>query len=108
MIALAICTWFAALAGGAQTAEDSDIGPELRADIERLMQVTRMTDMAQQMGDMMAQVIIQQTGVDTPEEVARCRAMVAEVVKEFATDEMLIDEITHIYARHFTHDDVRA
>ena len=107
VISLAISSWCVALTGGAQEAEDSNIAPELRADIEHLMQVTMMTDMTSQMGDMMAQAIVQTAGVDTPEEVARCRIIVAEIIEEFVTDEKLIDEVMHIYARHFTHDDVR-
>ena len=105
---LAICGLYVALTPDAPAAEDSDIAPELRADIENLMEVTRVADITHQMGDMMAQVIIQQTGVDTPEDVARCRIIVAEVIKEFSVDEKLIDDIIHIYARHFTHDDVRS
>ncbi len=105
---LAICGLYVALTPDAPAAEDSNIAPELRADIENLMEVTRVADITHQMGDMMAQVIIQQTGVDTPEDVARCRIIVAEVIKEFSVDEKLIDDIIHIYARHFTHDDVRS
>lgn len=104
---LAVCGWCVALTVGAQEAEDSDIAAELRADIEHLMQVTKMTDMTQQMGDMMAQAIVQNRGIDTTEEIARCRVIVAEVIREFVADEKLIDEIVRIYARHFTHDDVR-
>ena len=104
---IAICGWCVALTASAQTVEDGAIAPELRADIEHLMQVTQMTDMSRQMGDMMAQVIVQKTGVDTPEAVARCRVIVAEVIRELVADEKLIDEIINIYARHFTEDDVR-
>lgn len=71
------------------------------------MELTRVADITRQMGDMMAQVLVQNIVVDTPEDVARCRIIVAEVIKEFSVDEKLIDNITDIYARHFTHDDVR-
>ena len=107
VISLAICGLYVALTASAQTVEDGAIAPELRADIEHLMQVTKMTDMTRKMGDMMAQVIVQKTGVDTPEALARCRIIVSEVIRDLVADEKLIDEITNIYARHFTEDDVR-
>ena len=107
MILLAICGLYMALTASAQTVEESAIAPERRADIEHLMQVTQMTDMTRQMGDMMAQVIVEKTGVDTPEAVARCRIIVSEVIRDLVVDKMLIDEIIDIYARHFTEDDVR-
>ena len=104
---LAICGLCVALTPGAVAVEDTDIASELRADIEHLMEVTRVADMTRQMGDMMAQVLVQNIDVDTPEDVARCRIIVAEVIREFSVDEKLIDNIIQSYARHFTHDDVR-
>ncbi len=96
-----------AVTAGALAAQDNGIDPELRADIERLMEVTKAADMGRQMGDMMALQIVQMTGVDTPEAVARCRVIAAETVKELLADDKLMDEMIPIYARHFTHADVR-
>lgn len=104
---LAICGLCVVLTPGTVAQEDSDIAPELRADIEHLMGVTKVAELTRQMGDLMAQVLIQRTGVDTPEDVARCRVIVAEVIREFSVDEKLIKNIIPVYARHFTHDDVR-
>ena len=96
-----------ALTAGAFAAEDNGIDPELRADIKRLMEVTKAADTGRQMGDMMALRIVQMTGVYRPEAIARCRVLAAEMVKELLADDKLMDEVIPIYARHFTHADVR-
>ena len=96
-----------ALTAGALAAEDNGIDPELHADIERLMEVTKAADMGRRMGDMMALRIVQMTRVYRPEAIARCRVLAAEMVKELLTDDKLMDEVIPIYARHFTHADVR-
>lgn len=100
LVALALC------AGGA-AAEDQAVSPELEADIERLMEVTKAADMGRQIGEVMAQQMVQLTGVDTPESVARCRVIAAETIKELLSDGHLLDDIVPIYARHFSHQDVR-
>ena len=96
-----------ALTAGALAAEDNGIDPELRADIKRLIEVTKATEMGRRMGDMMARRIVQMTGVYRPEAIARCRVLAAEMVKELLDDDKLMDEVIPIYARHFTHADVR-
>ena len=99
LVALAVCS-------GA-TAEEQELSPELRADIERLMEVTRTADMGRQMGDLLAQQIVQLTDLTTPESVARCRIIAAEAVKELLDDGGLLYDLIPVYARHFSHQDVR-
>lgn len=99
MFALALCL-------GA-SAEEQELSPELKADIGRLMEVTRAADMSRQMGDLMAQQIVQLTGVSTPESVARCRVIAAEAIKEMLASGDLLADLVPVYARHFSHQDVR-
>lgn len=96
----------ATYAGGV-VADEQAVPSELEADIERLMEVTKAADMGRQFGDLMAQQMVQLTGVDTPESVARCRVIAAETITELLSDGSLLDELVPIYARHFTHQDVR-
>ena len=105
---LGVCGLCVALSAGVIAAEDNSIDPELRADVERLMEVTKAADMTRQMGDIMAQLIVQKTGVDTPEAIARCRVIAAETIKELFADNKLMDHYIPIYTKHFTHDDLRA
>ncbi|MDE0192438.1 MAG: hypothetical protein OXQ90_13870, partial [Gammaproteobacteria bacterium] len=77
-----------------QVAPEEQTAPvrEKRADIERLMKVTKAADMGAQMGDLMAQQIVQLSGADTPEAVARCREIAAEAVREILADKGLMKE----------------
>ncbi len=104
---LGICGLCAVLTAGVIAAEDNGIDPELRADIERLMDVTKAADTTRQMGEIMAQLIVQKTGVDTPEAIARCRVIAAETIEELFADDELMNDYIPIYAKYFTHDDVR-
>lgn len=99
VVALALCV-------GAAAAEQ-ELSPELKADIGRLMEVTRAADMGRQMGDLMAQQIVQTSGVSTPESVARCRVIAAETIKEMLAGGSFLDDLVPVYARHFSHKDVR-
>ena len=99
LAALALCSGTAA--------EERELSPELRADIGRLMEVTRAADMGRQMGDMLAQQIVQLSNLTTPESVARCRVIAAETIKEMLGDDGLLDDLVPVYARNFSHQDVR-
>lgn len=81
--------------------------PKMRADIERLMEVTKSAELGAQMGDLMALQIVQMSGVETSEAVARCREIAAETIRELLTGKELIEELIPVYERHFTHEEIR-
>ena len=80
---------------------------EKRADIERLMKVTKAADMGAQMGDLMAQQIVQLSGADTPEVIARCREIAAAAVREMLANKGLMKELVPVYEKHFSHQEIR-
>lgn len=92
-----------------QVAPEEQTAPvrEKRADIERLMKVTKAADMGAQMGDLMAQQIVQLSGADTPEVVARCREIAAATVREVLADKGLMKELVPVYEKHFSHKEIR-
>ena len=99
LAALALCS--------APLAEGRELSPELRADIGRLMEVTRAADIGRQMGDLLAQQIVHLSDLSTPESVARCRVIAAETIRELLADGGLLDDLVPVYARNFSHQDVR-
>lgn len=102
------CLVVAGVAGsGALAAEEAVLTPEFRADIERLMEVTNAADMGAQMGNLVAQQVVQMSGAETPEAVRRCREIAAEVVGRALADQDLVEEVIPIYAKHFSHEDIR-
>ncbi|MCY4059822.1 MAG: DUF2059 domain-containing protein [Gammaproteobacteria bacterium] len=92
-----------------QVAPEEQTAPvrEKRADIERLMKVTKAADMGAQMGDLMAQQIVQLSGADTPEVIARCREIAAAAVREMLADQGLMKELVPVYDKHFSHQEIR-
>ena len=92
-----------------QAAPEEKTAParEKRADIERLMKVTKAAEMGAQMGDLMAQQIVQLSGADTPEAVARCREFAATAVREMLAQKGLMKELVPVYEKHFSHEEIR-
>ena len=93
--------------GQAAVEEQTAPAREKRADIERLMQVTKAAEMGAQMGDLMAQQIVRLSGADTPEAVARCQEIAATVVRDILADQDLMKELVPIYEKHFSHQEIR-
>ena len=100
--------------GSAAASDAVEITPEFQAAIERLMEVTKMDQMTEQMTAMMEQQlpammeqqIAQLGGTADPEAVATGVALAMEVVRESDADGELMREILVIYAKYFSEDDI--
>ena len=105
------CLAIVATVGGAALAEDPpEMAPEMRADIERLMEVTKAYDPAlvEQMSGALAQQIAGMISDKMkPEVFARCMEISNKAFAEMMADGGFQEELNAIYARHFSHDDIR-
>lgn len=100
----------AATTGAAESAgEQAGPSPEVRADIERLMELTGAYDpkLMDQMGSMMAQQVARTIGVEKPEALERCMEIALETVGEMLSDGDFMGEMNAIYAKYFSHEDIR-
>ena len=100
----------AATTGAAALAEEQTAASEeMRADIEHLIKLTGAMDdkVIDQMGSVMAQQMAQLTGATTPEAAARCVEIAIEAVGEILSDGKFMDDIVAIYAKYYSHDDIR-
>lgn len=98
------------IGGGAMLAEEKPVvAPEMRADIERLMEVTNAydADLAEQMAVMVSQQIGEVMGLKTSEAMERCREIAAQSIGEMFTDRDFVEEMNAVYAKHFSHEDIR-
>ena len=99
-----------AIGGGAALAEEEpEAAPEMRADIERLMEVTKAydSDTTEQMARMMSQQIGQMIGLKSTEAIERCQEITFRSVDQMFTDSDFMDQMNAIYARHFSHENIR-
>ena len=87
--------------------EPVEITPEYRSEIERLMEVTRMDRMAEQMNKLVGQQIANMRDPDTPEDLVRIQAIVSEMLTESKLFEDLLDEMIPLYAKYFSQEDIR-
>ena len=105
-----VCLAIAATTGGsAALAEDSPVpSPEIREDIERLMEVTKAYDPAliEQIGEALTAQIAQTIGAESPQAAARCVEIGMEAVGEMISDGGFQGELNALYARYFSHEDV--
>lgn len=94
---------------GVFAAEQTALSPEVRADIERLMELTGAYDpkLVDQMGSMMAQQVGRAIGVEKPEALERCTEIALQAVKGMFSDGDFMDEMNAIYAKYFSHEDIR-
>ena len=86
--------------------EEEAPSTDKRAAIERLMEVTKASDMQAQMGTLIAQQVVQMSGAQTTEAVARSREIAATVVGETLAEANLLDEVIPIYEKYFTHEEI--
>ncbi len=100
-----------ATVGSAALGEDPpEMAPELRADIERLMTVTKAYDPAlvEQLSGALAQQIAGMMGDKMESEaLARCMEITNKAMGEMMADGGFQEELNALYARHFSHDDIR-
>ena len=95
------------LGSGLAAASDAvEITPEWQSAIERLMEVTKVNEMTEQLGVLMEQQVVQISGVDNPEAIEVGFKMGAEMVRELTADGGPMKEIIPIYAKYFSEDDI--
>ncbi len=89
--------------------EQTPSSEEMHADIEHLMKLTGAYDdkLIEQLGSVMAQQVAQASGATTPEAAARCVAIAVEAVSEMFSDGEFKAEMNAIYAKYFSHEDIR-
>ena len=92
--------------GVALADEEEAAATEKRAAIERLMEVTKASEMGAQLGGMIAQQTVLMSGAETDEAIARCREIAATVMAETLAEANLIDEAIPIYEKYFTHEEI--
>ena len=100
----------AAATGATAFAEEQTAdSPEIRTDIERLMELTGAydTDVMQQMASMIAQQIGSMIGTEKPEVVQRCTEISIQAATEVFSEGDFMDEMNAIYAKYFSPEDIR-
>ena len=104
---MGILALLAFLGSGLAAASDAvEITPEWQSAIERLMEVTKVNEMTEQLGVLMEQQVVQVSGVDNPEAIEVGFKMGAEMVRELTADGGPMKEIIPIYAKYFSEDDI--
>ncbi len=93
-------------------ARAQDIEPAFRADIVRLMEVTGGAKLGQQMASAVSQQFLQafaQGHPDLPPRVVDIakEVMEQEIAKAFEGPDSLVTQLVPIYAKHFSHEDIR-
>jgi uncharacterized protein len=109
--------WFAVVVLAAhlfarQPADAQTIAPELRADIDTLMQLTNASALTTQMVNLVTSQMLDQLKSSRPGIPERAIAIARQVLGEeltraLAGPDSLVPRIVAIYANRFTHDDVK-
>ena len=103
----------ATTAAAAFAAEEEAPSPEVRADIERLMELTGASnpELMEQMGSMIGQQIAQTIGAEEPEAAQRCAEIAVkiafETVSGMFSDGDFMDAMNTIYAKYFSQEEIR-
>ena len=92
--------------GSAAASDAVEITPEFQATIERLMEVSKVNEMTEQLGVLMEQQILPVSGVENPEAFEAGFKIGAEMVRELTADGGPLKEIIPIYAKYFSEDDI--
>ncbi len=93
-------------------ADAQDIDPALRADIVKLMEATGSAKIGQQMASAVSQQFLDsftQGHPDLPPRVLEIAKEVLEeeIAKAFQGPDSLVMQLVPIYAKHFSHEDIR-
>ena len=72
--------------GSAAASDAVEITPEFQAAIERLMEVSKVNEMTEQLGVLMEQQILPVSGVENPEAFEAGFKIGAEMVRELTAD----------------------
>lgn len=112
-IHLTCLTFVIGLWGAAPSpAQAQDLDPAFRADIVKMMDLTGTLKIGRQMAAMISQQMLQALKAQHPEMPARTVEVVQEVAEKefasaFASPDGLQQKLIPLYARYFTHEDVR-
>lgn len=106
------CAWLCAclLAAPALRAEEAPIQADFRADIDRLLETTHAMELAGQMTELVTAQFLANLKQLRPDLPQAALDAVPQAVREVvaANSESLHAALVALYARHFTHADVRA
>ena len=86
---------------------EAPVSAEFESDILRLMELTGAKLLGQQMGAAVSQQIVDAIRESQPDFPDRAAVIVQEVVVEQLKDDALWDRLVPIYAKHFTHEEIR-
>jgi hypothetical protein len=93
------------------TVNAQQISDEMKADITTLLEVTGALQIGEQMGSMISQQIIAAMNAQNPNVPPAATDLVIEVLRghisNFISSEESIAGLVDIYARHYTHDEIR-
>src|SRR5262245_33697472 len=109
---LAIQILVCAMALCAGRAEAQTIDPAFKADIERLMELTGASKLGAQMASLASSAMLDGMRKAQPDLPERLFTVLQEVLadeftKGFTSPDGMLPEYVALYARHFTHDEVR-
>jgi hypothetical protein len=90
-----------------------NIDPALQADITRLVDLLRVPQMAEQIGDVVAQQMVASVRRDHPDVPARVVTLASEIVKEkfvdaFSAPNGLLSRLAPVYAKYYTREEIQA
>jgi hypothetical protein len=94
-------------------ASAQNIDPALQADITRLVDLLRVPQMAEQMGDVIAQQMVASVRREHPDVPPRVVTMASEIVKAkfvdaFSAPNGLLSRLEPVYAKYYTREEIQA
>lgn len=89
-----------------------EIDPELRADIQRLLDVTGASDLGKKLGAVVSEQIMDMLKEQNPQLPPRAfeiskEVMAEEYAKAFDGSDGILSDLTDIYARYFTREEIQ-
>lgn len=93
-------------------AASDNVAPALRADIEKLMQITGPPDVTRQLSNFFIRQMSQAIKASRPDLPARTYQILGEEINRVIEEQMtakggFLDMVVPIYAKHFNHKDIK-
>ncbi len=112
LLALGIVVLLLFAAPGGASAQQPPLDPEFQADIQRLMDLTGAARISHQISSILSQQLLDSLSKTHPNIPERAVAISKEVMEEelskaFDGPNGLMAEMVPLYAKHFTHDEIR-
>ena len=92
--------------GLASASDETEVTPEFRAAVERLMEVTKVEESTRKAADLMAVQMAQLTGEEDPEDTAQMQEVVSGLIDVMTAEGGPMQQMIPVYAKYFTHDDI--